>query len=118
MGKRILVADDDPAIAEGVVLMLKESGYDAQSVLDWENILNLKNHPDLLLLDVWMSGYDGREICRKLKSGKDTKNIPVIMFSASRDIKKSAKEAGADDFIEKPFEMDDLLKKIEAQISQ
>jgi CheY-like chemotaxis protein len=60
-----------------------------------------------------MSGEDGRDICKKLKQDPLTKNIPVIMISASRDIKESAMEAGADDFLAKPFEMDDLLKKIE-----
>ena len=68
--------------------------------------------PDLLLLDIWMSGEDGRDICKKLKQSELTKNIPVIMVSASKDIKESALAAGADDFLAKPFEMNELLGKI------
>lgn len=117
MTKTILVADDDPAIAEGVVLMLNEYGYEAEAVLDGQKILNLKELPDLILLDVWMSGQDGRELCKTLKSKHETKHLPIIMFSASRDIKQSAKEAGANDFIEKPFEMEDLIKKIETHLN-
>lgn len=118
MAKRILVADDDPAIAEGVVLMLNEYGFDATFVLDGQKVLKLeKNFPDLLLLDVWMSGHDGREICRKLKRKSTTKQIPIILFSASREIKQSAEEAGANDFIEKPFDMDELITKIQRHLN-
>jgi CheY-like chemotaxis protein len=60
-----------------------------------------------------MSGTDGRDVCKKLKQNDLTKNIPVIMVSASRDIERSAINAGADDFLAKPFEMNDLLQKIE-----
>jgi DNA-binding response OmpR family regulator len=59
-----------------------------------------------------MSGFDGRDICRELKQRKNTRGIPIIMISASRDIERSAYEAGADDFLAKPFEIDDLLGKI------
>jgi DNA-binding response OmpR family regulator len=59
-----------------------------------------------------MSGSDGRDICRELKHRLDTRAIPIIMISASRDIERSAYEAGADDFLAKPFEIDDLLGKI------
>ncbi len=109
-----MVADDDPAIVECMNLILDEYGYDVRSTLDGKNIYKMKkDFPDLLLLDVWMSGQDGRDICRFLKGQKITKNIPIIMFSASRDIEKSTTEAGANDFIEKPFDMDELVGKIE-----
>lgn len=110
---KILVADDDPAICDAMQLMLEEEGYIVITTVDGETIYKMeKEFPDLLLLDIWMSGQDGREICRYLKKKELTKNIPIIMVSASRDIEKSAKEAGADDFLAKPFKMDDLLHKV------
>ncbi len=118
MAKRILVVDDDPAIADVVVFMLTEHGYDVNSLGDAQQVLLLKdNLPDLMLLDVWLSGNDGRDVCRSLKKRTDTKQIPIIMFSASREIKDTTIEAGASDFIEKPFEMDELIQKIEEHIN-
>ena len=110
MAKKILVADDDPAIVESTKLILEEFGYDVDTTVDGQTIYKMeKDFPDLLLLDMWMSGQDGREICKYLKKENVTKHIPIIMISASRDIKGSAKDSGADDFIAKPFEMDDLI---------
>src|SRR6185503_4824858 len=117
MAKRILVADDDPAIVESTRLILEEFGYDVDTTVDGETIYKMeKDFPDLLLLDMWMSGQDGREICKYLKKEEATKDIPIIMISASRDIKVSAKESGANDFIEKPYEMDDLINLVKKYI--
>jgi DNA-binding response OmpR family regulator len=111
--KKIMIADDDPGIIDAVEMILEFEGYEVTSTIDGTTLLDLKNDlPDLLLLDIWMSGEDGRDICKKLKQGTITKNIPVIMISASRDIRDSAMAAGADDFLAKPFEMDELLRKI------
>jgi CheY-like chemotaxis protein len=112
--KKILVADDDPSIVDAIALMLELYDYDVTTTVDGETIYKMeKNLPDLLLLDIWMSGQDGREICKYLKNNPTTKDIPIIMISASRDIVHSAKDAGADDFIAKPFQMEELLKKVE-----
>jgi CheY-like chemotaxis protein len=111
--KKILVADDDPAIVESTTLILEEFGYEVDSTVNGATIYKMeKEYPDLLLLDIWMSGQDGREICKYLKKKELTKNIPIIMISASSDIAQSAKESGADDFLAKPFDMDDLLAKV------
>jgi DNA-binding response OmpR family regulator len=111
--KKIMIADDDPGIVDAVELLLEFEGYQVSSTVDGATVLELKDElPDLLLLDIWMSGEDGRDICKKLKQIEITKNIPVIMISASRDIKESAMAAGADDFLAKPFDMNELLQKI------
>ena len=68
--------------------------------------------PDVFLIDKQLSGYDGLDICRHLKNKGRTKNIPVIMISASPNIGSLSKEAGADAFIEKPFEIKDLLRLV------
>lgn len=112
--KKIMIADDDPGIVDAVEMLLEFEGYIVTTTVDGSTVLDMKEEmPDLLLLDIWMSGEDGRDICRQLKATQATKNIPVIMVSASRDIKQSALDAGADDFLAKPFEMNDLLAKIE-----
>lgn len=115
--KKILVADDDPAICDAVCMILEEEGYDVDTTVNGETVLKIKKDmPDLVLLDIWMSGIDGREVAKKLKNNKETKEIPIIMISASRDVEKSAKDAGANDFLAKPFEMDDLLNKVGQQL--
>jgi DNA-binding response OmpR family regulator len=111
--KKIMIADDDPGIVDAIEMLLEFEGYEVTSTVDGSTVLDMKDElPDLLLLDIWMSGEDGRDICKKLKQLESTKNIPIIMISASRDVKDSAIAAGADDFLAKPFEMDELLKKI------
>jgi len=117
--KKIMIADDDPGIVDAVEMLLEFEGYEVSSTVDGSTVLDMKDElPDLLLLDIWMSGEDGRDICKKLKSEALTRNIPVIMVSASRDIKESAMAAGADDFLAKPFEMDELIQKIESLIKE
>jgi DNA-binding response OmpR family regulator len=113
--KKIMIADDDPGIVDAIEMLLEFEGYHVTSTVDGATVLDMKeNLPDLLLLDIWMSGEDGRDICKKFKQVDITKNIPVIMISASRDIKESAMAAGADDFLAKPFEMNELLAKIKS----
>ena len=108
-----MIADDDPGIVDAIEMLLEFEGYEVTSTVDGTTVLDMKEElPDLLLLDIWMSGEDGRDICRRLKHNAITKNIPVIMISASRDIKESAMASGADDFLAKPFEMNELLQKI------
>lgn len=117
--RKIMVADDDPAILDAIGIMLEFEGYAVQSISNGTDLLTMTDQlPDLLLLDIWMSGSDGRDICKYLKRNPQTSNIPVVLISASKDIERSAIEAGADDFLAKPFDMDDLIKKIEQQLYQ
>lgn len=112
--KKIMIADDDPAILDSVGLLLEFEGYEVQTTPDATSLLTMETgFPDLLLLDIWMSGTDGRDICKYLKKQQLTSNIPIVLISASREIERSAMEAGANDFLAKPFELKDLLKKIE-----
>lgn len=115
--RRILVADDDAAIVDAVQLILEDSGYDVSSVTDGAVAASVaREQPDLLLLDIWMSGASGQAICRELKANEATKRIPVVMFSANRDLETIAREAGADDVLGKPFELNDLLDIIEKHL--
>lgn len=113
--KRILVADDDPAILDAIKIMLEEiGGYEVITTEDGHSVLEMERDdlPDLLLLDLWMSGINGKKICQTLKGNVTTRNLPIIIFSANRDIHDIATSAGADDYISKPFNMRDLLEKV------
>jgi DNA-binding response OmpR family regulator len=111
--KKVLIVDDDLAIVDSLQILLEMEGYDVSIMTEVESINRIQRiSPALILLDIWMSGQDGRDIAKTLKSKKGTKKIPIIMISATKDIRKFTQEAGADDFIEKPFEMEDLLNKV------
>ena len=115
MNKKILVVDDDLDIIEPLALILESKGYNVETItkgkLVYSKIDSFK--PDLLLLDILMSGSDGREICRNLKKDKKTSTLVVVMMSAHPSAEKDSKEIGADDFIAKPFETEDLVDIIE-----
>lgn len=111
MQRKILVVDDDKDIVEPLTLILESEGFQVGSVtkgsLVYSKIISFK--PDLLLLDILMSGSDGRAICKKLKRNKKTKQLIIIMMSAHPNAKKDSEEIGADNFIAKPFETEELF---------
>ena len=115
--KKILIADDDPAILDVLSLFLEDVGYEVETTDDGATIQDAqRSYPDLMLLDIWMSGWNGRDICALLKSQESTRHIPIILVSANRDTEKIAREASADDFLLKPFDLDTVLEKIEQYI--
>lgn len=116
--KRILVVDDEPDILEFLRVVLEEEGYAVVTSDKGEYLEQLHNGglPDLILLDVLLSGKDGREIVKYLKSQEETKHIPVIMFSAHPSAEETARLAGAEDFLAKPFDIDVLLMRIEKNL--
>ena len=114
--KKIMIADDDAAIVDVMELILSFEGYEVKSTMKGETLLEIKdNFPDLILLDIWLSGWDGREICKKLKQNTDSNTI-IILTSASKDIELAAIESGADDFIAKPFDIDYLIRKVKKHL--
>ncbi len=114
--KKILVVDDDPDILDALQFMLEDAGYRVTTTEKGEYAENLRDTngglPDVILLDVLLSGKDGRLICQKLKSQAETKHVPIIMMSANNNARQSVASVGADDFIAKPFEAHELLEKI------
>jgi DNA-binding response OmpR family regulator len=109
----IVVADDDPSILDAMKTILELYNFQVETIVDGMVMPKLVSlQPKLLLLDICMSGVDGRDICKTLKTTETTKNIPVIMISASYDLASCLSESGADDFIAKPFEMQELLSKV------
>lgn len=113
MKKRILIAEDDPDILYILNLILCEEGYETDLSPRGKTIVEGKHQwPDLFLLDKQMPDMDGIEICKFLKSNETTRNIPVIMISASPGLGLMARDAGAEDFLQKPFKAKALLSTI------
>ena len=115
MSKKIIVVDDSPAILDSVKLMLNMEGFDVDNYekgSEMFNALNASSKPDVILMDMWLSGEDGRDICKMIKAHQDCKNIPVVIMSASRGLGDTAIESGAVDFIPKPFDLGEIVEKI------
>lgn len=113
--KKILVADDDLGILEVVKIILEESGrYAVETISDGDKVEAAirREQPNLVLLDIWMPGCDGRELTKKLKADATVKDTPILLVSAYNDIETKAKEVGADGFVEKPFDIEDLKAKV------
>ena len=115
MKRKILVAEDDKAIVEVIKIILHEAGYTTLTLEDGTNVIQIvhKEKPDLILLDIWLSGEDGGDIAKKLKRDDKTKQIPIIMISANNETEQIAKNAGADGFLKKPFDINDLVEIVQ-----
>src|ERR1051325_11743601 len=110
----ILVIDDDPDIGTMMKMMLEYKGYAAivsERADDAMNTIN-SDKVDLIIMDMLLSGVNGVDVCNDLKKNERTINIPIVMISAHPSAKDMCISAGADDFIAKPFDMQDMLSKI------
>lgn len=117
---KILILDDDKDLLAIVKSLLKKKGFDVMTFADWNKAWDniRRNKPNLILLDVFLKGIDGMDVCKKLKATSSTRNIPVIMFSSYPNIAATAiDEYGADEFIAKPFELNDMVRKIRNLLS-
>jgi DNA-binding response OmpR family regulator len=118
---RILIIDDDKDLLEVVQALLIKKGFQVEANTNWDDAEEKLDsfQPQIILLDVFLSGVDGLQICKKLKADPNTSPIPVIVFSGYPSIGETAiYEYGADDFITKPFEVYDLIDKIHAVLSK
>src|SRR5688500_8082070 len=107
--KKIYVADDDPDILEVLTIILETRGYEVITSTDGRSLSSMEELPDLIFLDIRMSGNDGSEICRMLKSKAETASIPIVLISANRNLYEIAAECGANDVIAKPFDIKDIV---------
>ena len=118
MSKKALVVEDDVNIAELLMLYLEKDGFEVSIAHDGGRGIEMFNEisPDLVLLDIMLPGEDGMELLRKLKASKKTKDIPVIMVTAkgAEYDKVKGLDAGADDYVTKPFGMMELISRIKA----
>jgi DNA-binding response OmpR family regulator len=114
MMKRMLIIDDDIDILEALEALLSMEGFSVKisSTTDVFKKINDSYQPDMIIMDVMLSGKDGRNVVKDLKRHSLTKDIPVIMISAHPTVRASTLKAGADDFLAKPFESRDLVSKV------
>ncbi len=114
--KRILVVDDEIYIVHILEFSLTMEGYTVLTASDGQEALKTieAERPDLVVLDIMMPSLDGYQVCRKLRQDDQFQNLPVILLSAKgRPVDREAGlEAGADDYITKPFSPRKLLEKI------
>lgn len=114
--RQVWIVDDDNSILEVVQVVLNHAGYNTQVIAEADCVfekLHNEPHPDVILLDILMSGIDGREISQKIKQNPETKHIPIIILSADTRLEEKTQEAGADDFLRKPFNIEELVNIIE-----
>src|ERR1700744_1966745 len=117
--KKILIIEDDQDIVDLTIILLEREGYEVCSFtnfLGYENVVSECN-PNLILLDLNLHGYHGKEICRYIKRQDHLKQIKVMLMSANPDIEELKEEVAADAFIRKPFNIKDFLQKVRTNIN-
>ena len=118
----ILVVEDEADTLNLAKIILETEGYTIQTASNGQVTFKKidQQKPDLILLDIRLPDIDGYEICRKLKGRSETETIPIVMFSASsgESAKERAFEAGADDFLGKPFAMAQLLGVVKRHLGE
>jgi DNA-binding response OmpR family regulator len=117
---RILVIDDDPDIGIMIKMMLEYKGYTVSVATRAELVDELIDNDqfDLVIMDMLLSGTNGIDICRQMKENPKTADLPVMMISAHPNAKEICMQAGADEFISKPFDMQEILSKIQYLVNQ
>jgi two-component system sensor histidine kinase/response regulator len=117
----ILVVDDTPANLHLLVGILAEQGYKVRAAPNGPHALKTAqaNPPDLILLDIKMPSMNGYEVCKQLKTGERTRDIPVIFISALNEVVEKVKgfEAGGVDYITKPFQAEEVLARVETHLA-
>ena len=120
--KKILVVDDEVDLVKTIQFALEAEGYKVLVSYNGEDALNQsrKENPDLILLDLMLPKLDGYKICRLLKFDEQYKHIPILMLTAKTQQKDRllGMETGADEYITKPFDMEELMEKIKAYLNK
>ncbi len=118
MKKTILIFDDDQDILSVCRVILEKQNFHVEIKTYCDNIIEdaITTEPDLILMDLWIPLMGGENAINLLKNNDATQHIPVILFSANTDIAKISKRVNANGFLRKPFDLNELLKIIEANI--
>jgi DNA-binding response OmpR family regulator len=117
--KKILIIEDDKDIQDVFKIIFSSFGYKVDCMADGLAVVEMTgNWPDAIILDKQLPGLNGVDVCKTLKSRHQSHDIPVLMISATSGVEQAAKLAGADDYLEKPFNMHIILKKVNALIEQ
>ena len=119
--RRVLVVDDDPEIVTFLATLLELEGIESTVATSAAAALEKLEHglPNLVLLDIAMPDRDGLDLCRALKKDPRTRDVPVFVVSArpGKDVVERALAAGAEEFIRKPFENQELIERIRGRLS-
>ena len=112
--KKLLIFDDDKSILEVISIIFEENGYKVEISETSHDIIQkvTEFQPDVILMDNWIPNIGGVEATKLLKNNEDFKHIPVIYVTANNDIEMLAEKAKADDFVAKPFNLEDLEVKV------
>ena len=110
----ILVVEDDPQVARLISLVLQRNGFESQVVSDGQSALERAKEarPLMIFADLTIRGMGGEQLCSALKAAPETQGIPYVILSGDRDIAEKARVCGADDYMGKPFEFDDLIRLV------
>lgn len=115
---RVLLVEDDPALAELLEFRFKAEGYQVTATPDGDEALLLaaEVQPDLVILDWMIEGTSGIEVCRQLRRNKETSGLPIVMLTArdTEDDRIRGLEIGADDYVTKPFSPRELIARVAA----
>jgi CheY-like chemotaxis protein len=111
----ILIVEDDPQVARLIALVLQRHGRRSETVADGNSALLRAREakPEIIFADLSIKGMGGEMLCSTLKAQPETRDIPYIVLSGDRDIAEKARHCGADDFMGKPFEFDDLVRLVD-----
>jgi CheY-like chemotaxis protein len=118
MGKRVLILDDDLDILQICTIVLKKKGFEVFTLNNSNQVIEqVKTYkPDVILMDNWIPGPGGIEATQTLKLDISTQEIPVIFFSANSNVTQLAREAKADYFLQKPFDISELERIVQMAV--
>lgn len=110
----ILIVEDDPDIGPMIKILLEFNGYSVllSDGVEKAEIFLKDTTPDLIVMDMLLAGFNGAELCMHLKQSAGPGNIPILMISAYPNARKLCLDAGANDFVAKPFDMDVMLSSV------
>jgi DNA-binding response OmpR family regulator len=120
MSSRVLIVEDDKILSQGLCQAMEEEGHEVLTAFDGENGLYLAKtqKPDLLILDIMMPHLNGFEVITELRRSGD--HVPVIVLSARNDSRDKVRglDLGADDYVVKPFDLDELLARVRRHLGK
>ncbi len=117
MSKKIMVIEDDKDILEILTRLFEGEGYAVIPSMsgDVEELI-VSEHPDLVLCDIWLPKLKGTELCKRIKAEPKTRDIPFILSSTSMNLPQLAHESGADSYLEKPFNIREVIHIVKAYL--
>lgn len=120
MKNKIFIFDDDEAILEAAKIILEDKGYQVKTFFNFDDIFDQidLHRPQLIFVDLWMPKINGEDIIKNLRQKYNKDILSIIVLSANRDTSKIAKNCGADDYLNKPFDISDLEKIVDKYINK